>query len=486
MFAPMRVTRILVILVTYITVLGFYSLYRNLTDELEAQTFQATEEQMVESSHLFASQLEMQLLDGDQLNIEPLAQIFEKAKQHKFEAKIFNLNKTHIGSNFYVTDAKGIVLYDSEHPARVGADYSQNNDVYLALSDKYAVRSSRDDENNSSSSVLYVATAIKNAEGKVLGVLSLYKPQNDVRPFIDHRHRSILISLAMIGSGIVIFIIAVFIWLFYPLGKLTEFANAISRGERPDYPKLGKGREVNTLGTALREMRAALEGRRYVEQYTQILTHELKSPLAAISGAAELLNEDMPVEHRRKFLANIRRESSRSTQIIDGLLKLSQLESQSQLLKKTPVVLETVIQSASDSLKPRLQTKGIHLEILSNPKHTLVGDAMLLETALTNLLENAIHFSPQNSTIRIVSTQTDADLTLSVTDQGPGIPEYAKERVFERFYSHHPDNDDHPKGSGLGLVFVQEVAKLHNGTATLQNSESAGAVATITFPKASS
>lgn len=193
----MRVTRILVILVTYITVLGFYSLYRNLTNELEAQTFQATEELMVETSHLFASQLEMQLQADDSLNIEPLAQIFKKAKQHKFEAKIFNLNKTHIGSNFYVTNSQGIVLHDSAHPERVGADYSELNDVYLALNDRYAVRSSREDENNSSSSFLYVATAIKNTEGKVLGVLSLYKPQNDVRPFIDQRHRSILISLAI-------------------------------------------------------------------------------------------------------------------------------------------------------------------------------------------------------------------------------------------------------------------------------------------------
>lgn len=479
----MRVTRILAALVTYITVLGFYSLYRNLTEELESQTFQVTEELMVETAHLFAGQIEMELEADDTINHKPLAAIFAKAKEHKFEAKIFKLSKTSIGSNFYITDEKGIVLHDSSRPERIGSDYSKLNDVYLALNDKYAVRSSREHEDNSNSSVIYVATAIKNSAGKTLGVISVYKPQNDVRPFIDQRRRAILVSLALIGSGIVIFIIAVFAWLFYPLGKLTKFANSISRGERPDYPKLGKGREVNTLGSALREMRSALEGRRYVEQYTQMLTHELKSPLAAISGAAELLDEDMPVEQRRKFLDNIRRESTRSTKIIDGLLKLSQLESQSQLLQKSSVDLEKIIISASDSLKPRLNTKDINLEVSSSADHTITGDAMMLETALTNLLENAIQFSPDGGTIAIKTSKSDSQLTLSVTDQGPGMPDYAKDRVFERFYSHHPDNNERRKGSGLGLVFVQEVAKLHNGNVTLENASTGGAIATITLPK---
>ena len=174
----MRVTRILAALVAYITVLGFYSLYRNLTNELESQTFQVTEELMVETAHLFAGQLEMELEADDTINHEPLAAIFSKAKEHKFEAKIFKLSKTHIGTNFYLTDEKGIVLHDSSRPERVGSDYSKLNDVYLALNDKYAVRSSREHEDNSNSSIIYVATAIKNSAGKTLGVTTIARNQD--------------------------------------------------------------------------------------------------------------------------------------------------------------------------------------------------------------------------------------------------------------------------------------------------------------------
>lgn len=476
----MRVTRIVTALVTIFTLVSFYSLYHNLTDKLEAQTFQATEEQMVETLHLLAGQLEMQIKE-DQIEFQALDALFTKAKQHKFEAKIFELNKTHIGTNFYITDVDGIVLHDSDRPEQIGADFSKKNDVYLALKDRYAVRSSRENEYNSNSSILYTATAVKNADGKTLGVLSIYKPQNDVRPFIEHRHRAILISIAVIGGSIIVFCLAVFTWLFQPLGKLTRFANAISRGDRPDYPKLGKGREVNTLGKALRDMRRALEGRQYVEKYTQILTHELKSPLAAISGAAELLDEDMPAEQRRRFLGNIRRESARSTKIIDGLLKLTQLESQTQLLQKQSVQLQKVVHNACDALQTRLNTKGITVELKTNETHTITGDAMLIETALMNLIENAIQFAPQNGAITIETVKNDGTTSVSVLDNGPGAPEYALQRAFERFYSHHPEQQDHRKSSGLGLVFVQEVAKLHNGHATLENIEPHGARASIHF-----
>ncbi|MFC4990824.1 histidine kinase dimerization/phospho-acceptor domain-containing protein [Rubritalea tangerina] len=292
--APMRITRIVVFLVVYITALGFYSLYRNLTDSLEAQTFQATEEVMVETAHIFAAHIETLVDDSNSIDPEALAPSFNKAKRHEFIADIFGHEKTTIGLGYYLTDDKGIILYDSDRPNRIGKDFSDFNDVHLALKDEYAVRSSRDDESNSTSSILYVASPIKNSQGNILGVLSLYKPQNDVRPFIERRHRSILLALALIGTGIAAFTIAVFVWLFRPLGKLTEYARAITRGERPRYPKLGKGREANTLGRALRDMRASLDGRRYMEQYTQMLTHELKSPIAAIQGASELLQEEMP------------------------------------------------------------------------------------------------------------------------------------------------------------------------------------------------
>jgi two-component system sensor histidine kinase CreC len=477
--SPMRITRIVVFLVVYITGLGFYSLYRNLTSELEDQTFQATEESLVDTAHIFAAQLESHLSEADEIPFERLNQALGKAKEHQFKADIFGLEKTQVGCNFYITGADGIIIHDSSHAERIGKNFSLYNDVLLALKDEYAVRSSRDVEDNSNSSVLYVAAPIKNADKEIVGVISVYKAQNDLRPFIDKRHRSILISLALIGTGIAAFTIAVFIWLFRPLGKLTNYARAITRGERPQYPKLGKVREANTLGKALRDMRASLDGRRYMEQYTQMLTHELKSPLAAIQGASELLEEDMPDHQRDKFLKNIRQETQRSTDIIDGLLKLSHLEARDSLLQQQPIVVSCLFSEVTQFVRTRLITKQLTLEINCPETLKTHGDAMMLETALVNLLENAIEFSPEKSVIHLSASESDEKIVLSVMDHGPGLAPFVKERAFEHFFSMRENS----KGSGLGLVFVKEVAKLHAATVSLENHLSGGAVASITLPR---
>ncbi|MFC5049030.1 two-component system sensor histidine kinase CreC [Rubritalea spongiae] len=480
-FAPVRITRSVTVLVAAVTLFGFYSLYKNLTNELENQTFQATEEVLVEAVHLFAAHVETHLESINTLNHSSLEKAFSKAKLHTFKAEIHGFEKTKIGLNFYLTGADGIILFDSGKPNRIGKDFSHFNDVHLALQDKYATRSTRETHDDSKSSILYVASPIKNAEGKILGVLSLYKPQNDVLPFIAKRHRNILLSLAVIGSGIALFIIAVFIWLFRPLGKLTEYARAINRGERPRYPNLGKSREANTLGRALRDMRASLDGRRYMEHYTQMLTHELKSPLAAVQGAAELLEEDMPAEQRNKFLSNIRKETKRSTEIIDGLLKLSRLEAEDELHQLHPIRIAPLFTQLHKLTRARFEAKKLNLEINCPPELEIMGDEMMLETAIANLLENAIEFSPQNGTITLSAETSGNQAKITLLDQGPGLAVFVKERAFEHFFSLR----ENEKGSGLGLVFVKEVAELHSGEITLENHPSGGAIATLTLPLSS-
>jgi len=437
---------------------------------------------MVDNAHILAALLETQL-ENDSIHTFPISEAFAKANTHKFKATIFKHSKTSLGTNAYITDSKGVIILDTTYPQRLGQDYSQFNDVHLALQDKYAVRSSRIDESDENSSVLHVAAPIKSSSGKILGVISIYKSQQDLRPFIEARRHWITFSLFLIGIGITTFTIAVFYWLFRPLGKLTKYANALGRDERPPFPNLGEGREANTLGNALREMRRSLDGRSYTENYTRMLTHELKSPLAAIKGAAELMSENMPEAQRRKFLTNIRREAERSTSIIDGLLKLSQLEATSELPKPTPTDIEKLIHEVTQNLQPRLQAKSIKLQTILTKETTIPADPAILTTAISNLLENAISHSPSNSVITIQTSKVEQQILLTITDQGSGIPKYAQDRIFEHFYSLPSENKSH-KSSGLGLPFVSEAAKLHSGTITIESTPSNGTKATLTLPNA--
>jgi len=475
----MRLTRVTLLCLALIIGLGFYRLIVYILDDVDAQTFQATEEVMVDTAHVMAGMIESQVNNG-QPDAETLKAGFANAHRHQIKATIYGHEKTTIGLNAYLADTHGTVLFDSDHGRREGQNFARYNDVLRTLSGKYGARSSREDENDPESSILYVAAPVRSGN-EIIAVLTVYKPQADVLNFITDRQRDILSATILIGAGVIILTGAVFVWLFKPVGRLTNYAQAITRGERPHTPNLGKGREVNTLGKALFDMRETLEGRRYVENYVSTLTHELKSPLAAIKGAAELLDEDMPAEKRRQFLENIRRETTRSERLVRDLLQLSELERKPQLENKRKLDLSHLCQEIVREIQPRLDEKNLTLEFNIEADIHLTGDAMILKLAIGNLLENAIGFSPERTKITFNLTVADEQARIRIQDQGPGIPDYALERTFEHFYSLPRPNSGH-KGTGLGLPLVREAAKLHRGSASLENHPRGGCVASITLP----
>jgi two-component system, OmpR family, sensor histidine kinase CreC len=470
----MRFTRVTLFFIAFIIALGFYQLARHFLAEVEPQTFQATEEVMVDAAHLFAELA----AKGDR---ESLRAAFDAAHRRKFEARIYDHLKREVGIHVYLTDAEGIVIFDSDYGRREGEDYSDRRDVARTLRGEYGARSSREDDADNNSSILYVAAPVGDPL-RPDGVLTVYKAQMDVLPLVRERRRIIYSACALIGGGILFLIAAVFLWLFRPIGRITEYARAVERGERPPKPEIGIGREVNTLARALDAMRDALEGRKYAERYTRTLTHEMKSPLAAIRGAAELLDEEMPREDRRKFIHNIRAESARTERLINRLLELSAIESRASLDRPEEVDMTAIVRQAADQVQPLADVAGVRLDFPGPDVPVRVrGDAFILRAAVTNLLENAVDFSPRDNPVEISVTRRGNLAELRIRDHGPGIPEYARERVFDRFYSlrHHANGR---KGTGLGLTLVHEAAELHGGSITLEPAEPNGTIAKLRLP----
>jgi two-component system sensor histidine kinase CreC len=474
-----RFTRVTLFFIAFIITLGFYQLTRHFLSEVEPQTFQATEEVLVDIAHLLAEQVESEV-GGEGAREDKLRQAFSDAHQRKFEARIFEHMKSGVGINAYLTNKEGIVIFDSDEGRREGENYSGKRDVALTLAGKYGARSSRSDELNAGSSILYVGAPVGDPEDPI-GVLTVFKPQADVLPIIRERKRVIYSACAMIGGGILFLIAVVFLWLFRPIGQITEYAKAIERGERPPKPKVGIGREVNTLAHALDAMRDMLEGRRYAERYIQTLTHEMKSPLAAIRGAAELLDEEMPLEARRRFLRNILEESNRSERLINRLLELSAIESRTSLESSEELDFRSLVSFAVAIVRPLSEGARVSVDFPADgPAILLRGDSFILRAAILNLLENAIDFSPAGGTVVVTITKEEEKVILSIRDSGPGIPDYAKEKIFERFYSlrHHAMGR---KGTGLGLTLVREAAELHHGSISLEPAEGRGTIAKLSL-----
>jgi len=247
-------------------------------------------------------------------------------------------------------------------------------------------------------------------------------------------------------------------------------------------PRLGR-RALGTLGAAYDEMRDALAGRHYVADYVQTLTHELKSPLSAIRGAAELMQEPgMPEADSQRFAANIRREAQRIQELVDRMMELAALEQQRRLPKVEPLSLRPLLEELVATAESSGAARGLRVELVPGETAWVEGEAFLLRRALGNLLANALEFSPERGTIRLAMVVKPRSIDVSVRDQGPGIPDYADERVFEKFYSlARPATGK--KSTGLGLAFVKEIAELHHGRVSLRNAEGGGALATLSLPR---
>lgn len=476
----MRFTRVTLFFIAFIITLGFYHLASHFLSEVEPQTFQATEEVMVDMANLLAEVVATDVREND-FQADELRKAFEDAHGRKIEARIFEHMKRQVGIHAYLTDSKGVVIFDSDAGRREGEDFAKKLDVARTLAGKYGARSSRDRENDSTTSVLYVAAPVGDP-ARPDGVLTVYKPQADVLPLIRERQRIIYTACGLIGGGILFLIGAVFLWLFHPIGKITEYARAIERGERPAKPKIGIGREVNTLAHALDSMRDVLEGRRYAERYIQTLTHEMKSPLAAIRGAAELLDEEMPVEVRKRFLENIRAETARSERLINRLLELSAIEGRASLDTADEVDFHAIVALAIDQARPLAEVAGVRLDDRAESSPVLLrGDSFILRAAVTNLLENAIDFSPRGGVVEIRVEAAGGNVVLTIRDHGPGVPDYAREKIFERFYSLRHLSSKR-KGTGLGLTLVRETAELHGGTITLEPAAGGGTLARLVLP----
>jgi two-component system sensor histidine kinase CreC len=476
----MRFTRVTLFFIAFIIIFGFYQLANQFLSDVAPQTFQATEEVMVDTANLLAEMVESDVREN-RFEPDELHKAFAGAHGRVLQARIYEHMKRGIGIHAYLTDSKGIVIFDSENGRREGKNYASKLDVSRTLAGQYGARSSRDQEIDTGTSVLYVSAPVGDP-AKPDGVLTVYKPQADVLPLVRERRRIIYTACGMIGGGILLLISVVFLWLFHPIGKITEYARAIERGERPTKPKIGIGREVNTLAHALDSMRDALEGRHYAERYIQTLTHEMKSPLAAIRGAAELLNEEMPVDVRKRFLENILAETARSERLINRLLELSAIEGRASLDAVEEIDFQSIVARAIDQARPLAEVEGVALDHIPCDTPVLLrGDAFILRAAVTNLLENAIDFSPSGDVVKIAVETSGNKVVLTIRDRGPGIPDYAREKIFERFYSlrHHASKR---KGTGLGLTLVRETAELHGGTITLEAAEGGGTIARLTLP----
>jgi two-component system sensor histidine kinase CreC len=454
-------------------------LYRVATD-LDSRYRESAEESLVDTAHILSAFIETDMVNG-QIEQTLLRAALDNAYRRRFEARIFGITKRQVDLHVYLTDAGGNVLFDSDGKAE-GQDFHNWRDIKLALSGEYGARTTPADPKRPDSAVMYVAAPIRDHgdRDEIVGAVSVGKPVASLHGLVVTARQKLLYVGVITLVAFFSLLVVLSVWLARPVGFAADLMRVFRQeGLRRPGRLLRRLRAV--LRSAFDDMRDALAGRSYTEEYVQTLTHELKSPLTAIRGAAELLREPMPDAQRQRFIANIAEQVQRLQLLSDRLLELAGLEKRRTLEEIHPVSLQAAVHDAVAAMEPAARRKDIALHAAEGADILVEGDSFLLLQALINLLANAIDFSPPGAAVDIAVVAAGRRVEVVVRDRGPGVPDYAFGRIFEKFYSlRRPDTGK--KGTGLGLAFVREIAHLHGGEAQLGNHADGGAIATLMLP----
>lgn len=447
---------------------------RVFTAEIKPSVREVMEDMMVDTANLLAELASDDLATGRLQDGGATSTFARQVRQYAHrpvDAAIWGFAKQSLDYRVYVTDAAGRVLFDSENQA-VGQDFSQWRDVARTLRGEYGARMSREIPADDASGVMHVAAPIQ-VQGRIAGVLTVAKPVRTVQRFIDRAERKVLMGGLLLLALSAAVGVAVTLWMVWNVRRLRDYALSVqgpADGEHdtatptalavPSVPG-----ELGDLARAMDRMRARLEGRDYIEGYVRALTHELKSPVAAIRGAGELLQEDLPAADRARFSTQVVQQSERLQRLVDRLLELSKLEQRQHAEARHPVALNDCARTAIAHTQARAAQRGVALA-LAGQGASGPWEAELITLALTNLLDNAIDFAPEGSTVRV---ELDG-ARVAVQDAGPGVPDYALPRLGERFFTTARPNGER-SGSGLGLAIVRRVMALHGGHMEVRNTQ---------------
>lgn len=254
-------------------------------------------------------------------------------------------------------------------------------------------------------------------------------------------------------------------------------------------------------GTIIVQVRAAMLGEEYIlllaDDRTEItrteeirndfvanVSHELKTPVGAISLLAEALESSADDEQAvRRFAKRMHKESARLAALVQDIIELSRLQGASVSQGGSAVDINAVIAEAVDRSQLPAESKKIQIVVGDHVDATVFGDRDLLVTALRNLIDNAIRYSPENTKVGVGVRSKDGLIAVSVTDQGEGMTPEDQERVFERFYRVDAARSRHTGGTGLGLSIVKHVASNHGGEVTLWSRPGQGSTFTLRLPE---
>lgn len=329
----------------------------------------------------------------------------------------------------------------------------------------------------------YYVHAVISADQQ-MGVLLLSAPVQDIVENVS----SVTLWLAVFSFVFTLIVSAI---TFYLSNNLThsirKFNRAIGKMSGGDFSVRVDENEIAEFGElakAFNMMSAKLENLDASRnQFVSDASHELKTPLASMKILSEslLTQPDAPKELYQEFMGDINHEVDRLSLVINDLLTLVKTDKGADTLILASVDLSKLIRRITGTVAPLARSK--HITVLYEyVDTTLQGDELRLQQVFTNLIDNAIKYSPENTTVSVTLTQSQGNAVITIADQGIGMSEDDLSHIFERFYRVDKGRSRQAGGTGLGLSIVKQIVEQHNGTIEVKSVLKEGTTFTVTLP----
>ena len=313
---------------------------------------------------------------------------------------------------------------------------------------------------------LFVGRVIRTRSGNVLFLAAAPRPQSSWQEVLNIFGASLLVPLVQAGiAGLVI--AALLAWLVNrgivsALGRLQAAAQAVATGDYHERVPVRGPDEIRDVARAFNHMAEQVQATQVAQQdFLANVSHDLRTPLTSIQGFSQAIIDGTsqdPAHHARIIYD----EAGRLNRLVGELLDLARISAGRLSMRHGRLNLAPIARNVAERLSIKAANKGLHLVQDIQPVPDMAGDGDRLAQVLTNLVDNAIKFTPEGGTVRISVTPTGGGIQVAVSDTGQGIPPEDLPRIFERFYQ--VDKARGPRrGTGLGLAITAEIVHAHGG-----------------------
>ncbi|MFE0506256.1 HAMP domain-containing sensor histidine kinase [Peribacillus butanolivorans] len=386
------------------------------------------------------------------------------------------LMESHTDTDVVITNTKGDILLSSE---KVNSEMKKilKNDLSQVPRKGLIIQSSWKEER-------YIATVTPFNSDKVNeGYVYMFKNTGDVEDLISQLNKHFLFATLLLLFFMLITIYFLSKALTRPLITMKEATTKLSKGNFSVSVPVRSKDELGELAQSIQSLANELNYlKKERNEFLASISHELRTPLTYIKGYADIARrKDLDIPERTQYLEIIHEESKRLNSLLDELFNIARMDVNTFTISKETVPLSSFLQSVYEKVLPAFTNKNIQLNLECKDNLFMDIDPSRFEQVLLNLLDNALKYSNEYTVTTIKATESIGSISISIIDQGVGIPRADIPHVFDRLYRVEKSRARATGGFGLGLSIVKQLVEVQGGTISVKSSIEQGTCFTIIF-----